>query len=64
MIQAQKKKTELSKYSDLENDHSRMCKVRTKIVPVIIGALGTTKKGLDKNLPGHQQPQGQRRSHH
>ena len=34
-----------------------MWKVRTKIVPVIIAALGTTKKGLDQNLqllPGHQ----------
>ena len=30
--------------------------VRTKIGPVTIGALGTTKKGLDQNLqllPGH-----------
>jgi hypothetical protein len=33
-----------------------MWKVRTKIVPVIIAALGTIKKGLDQNLqllPGH-----------
>jgi len=33
-----------------------MWKVRTKILPVIIGALGTIKKGLDQNLqllPGH-----------
>jgi hypothetical protein len=33
-----------------------MCKVRTKIVPVIIGAFGITKEGLDQNLqllPGH-----------
>jgi len=40
----------------VEIDVSRMWKVRTKIVPVIIGALGTIKKGLDKNLqvlPGH-----------
>ena len=32
-----------------------MWKVRTKIVPVVIGALGTIKKGLDQNcqlLPG------------
>ena len=28
-----------------------MWKVRTNIVPVIIGALGTIKKGLDQNLP-------------
>jgi hypothetical protein len=27
-----------------------MWKVRTNIVPVVIGALGTTKKGLDQNL--------------
>jgi hypothetical protein len=33
-----------------------MCKVRTKIVPVIIGALGTIKQELDQNLqllPAH-----------
>ena len=34
-----------------------MWKERTKFVPVLIGALGTIKKGLDQNLqlhPGHQ----------
>jgi len=33
-----------------------MWKVRTKIVPVIIGSLRAIKKGLDQNhqlLPGH-----------
>jgi hypothetical protein len=33
-----------------------MWKVRTKIVPVTIGAVGTIEKGLDRNLqllPGH-----------
>jgi len=36
------KETEkLSKYKDLENEVSRMWKGRTKIVPVIIEALGT-----------------------
>ena len=33
-----------------------MWKVRTKIVPIITGALGTIKKGSDQNLqslPGH-----------
>ena len=51
------KETEkLSKYKDLEIKVSRMWKVRTKILPVTIGALGTIKKGLDQNLhllPGH-----------
>jgi hypothetical protein len=34
-----------------------MWKVRTKTVPVITGALGTIKRGLDQNLqllPGHR----------
>jgi len=35
---------------DLEIEFSRMWKVRTKIVPVITGALGTIKNGLDQNL--------------
>jgi len=33
-----------------------MWKLRTKIVPVTIGAVGTAKNGLDQNLqllPGH-----------
>ena len=41
---------ELSKYKDQEIDFSRMWKVRTKIVPIIITALGTIKKALGKNL--------------
>ena len=34
----------LSKYKDLVIEVSRMWKVRTKIVPVIIGGLGTIRK--------------------
>jgi len=43
----------LSKYKDLEIKVSRMT---TKIVPIIIGALGTNQEGLNQNLqllPGH-----------
>jgi hypothetical protein len=43
-------------YKALEIQVNRMWKVRTKIVPVGIGALGTVKKGLDQSLkllPGH-----------
>jgi hypothetical protein len=46
-----------SKYKDMEFEGSRLWKVRTKILPVIIRALGTIKKGLDQNLqllPGHR----------
>jgi len=37
------------KYQDLEIAVNRMWKVRTKTVPVQIGALGTIKRGLDPN---------------
>jgi len=40
----------LSMYEDLEIELSRMWEVRTKIVPIIIGALVTIKKGLDQKL--------------
>jgi glutamyl-tRNA reductase len=45
------KETEkLSKYKDLEIEVSRMGKVRTKIVPIINGALDTITKELDQEL--------------
>ena len=52
------KETEkLSKLKDLEIKVNSMWKVKTKIVPVITGALGIIKKALDHNLqllPGHR----------
>lgn len=39
-----------NKYKDLEIKVSRKWTVRTKIVPVIAGSLGTFKKGIDQNL--------------
>jgi hypothetical protein len=46
-----RKETEkLSKYKDLEIKVSRKRTVRTKIVPIIIGALGAIKNGLDQTL--------------
>jgi hypothetical protein len=45
-----KETEQLNKCKDLEIEASRMWKVRTKIVPVAIGALGTMKMGLDQNL--------------
>jgi len=47
----------LSKHKDLEIKVSSIWKVLTKIVPVIIAALGTIKKGLDQDrqlLSGHR----------
>jgi hypothetical protein len=40
----------LIKYKDLGIGISRMCNLRTKLLPVITGALGTIMKGSDKKL--------------
>jgi hypothetical protein len=46
----------LSNYKDLKIQVNGIWKVRTKIVPVVIGALRKIKNGLNVNLqllPGH-----------
>ena len=45
----------ISKYKDLEIETTRMWPVQTEIIPVVIGALGLIKKGLEKHtakIPG------------
>jgi hypothetical protein len=39
----------LNKYKDLEIEFIRMWKIRTKIVPIMFGRLGTIKKGIYQN---------------
>jgi len=61
-----KETAKLNKCRNLEVEVSRIWTVRTKIVPVIIGALETIKKGLDQNLqtpPAQRQPFSYRRPH-
>jgi hypothetical protein len=60
---AQKKQKKLSKYKDVEVEVSRMWEVRTKIVPVVTGALGTIEKGLDQDFQLFQGHRSARRSH-
>ena len=46
----------LNKYKDLEIEVAKMQKMKTKIVPVIVGALGMIKKGTQKyvnEIPGN-----------
>ena len=38
----------LSKYKDLEIEIAKMWKMKTKTIPVVIGALGMIKKGTQK----------------
>ena len=39
-----------SKYKDLEAESTRMWGMRTETVPVIVGALGLIREGMDRNL--------------
>ena len=38
----------MSKNKDLGFEASKMWDMKTEIIPVVVGALGLTKKGLDK----------------
>ena len=46
----------LSKYQDLEIEIKRMWEMKSTTIPVVIGALGLMKKGLEKytdKIPGN-----------
>ena len=46
----------LSKYKDLEIEIAKMWKMKTKTIPVTVGALGMIKKGTQKcvnEIPGN-----------
>ena len=50
-----KKEAEISKYKDLITEIQRMSNVKTKVIPVIIGATGTILRSLRQylnNIPG------------
>ena len=45
-----------SKYKDLEIEVTKMWQVKTTTVPIVVGALGLIKRGLEKyasQIPGH-----------
>ena len=39
-----------SKYKDLELEVQRMWHMKTVVIPVVVGALGTVKKGMVERL--------------
>jgi hypothetical protein len=45
-----KKPQEILKYKNFTTEIQRMCNVKTKVIPVIIGATGTISKSLRKYL--------------
>ena len=59
LINVIKKETEkILKYKDLTTEIQRMWNVKTKVIPVIIGAAGTISKTFRKyvsNIPGNHE---------
>jgi len=39
-----------NRYQDLARELKRLWKVETKVIPIVVGALGTVTKSLEKNL--------------
>jgi len=50
MKSTEKKDTEkMDRYQDLARELKRLWKVETKVIPIVVGALGTVTKNLEKN---------------
>ena len=43
-----------SKHKDLELEIQRMWQMKTEVIPGLVGALGTVKKGIVENTRKHQ----------
>ena len=50
-----KEAEKILKYKDLTIEIQRMWKVKTRVIPVIIGATGTISKSFRSNIPGYHE---------
>ena len=46
----QKEAEKIEKYSDLKRELQKLWKVKAKVVPIVVGALGTVSKSLNGYL--------------
>jgi len=46
----EKEQEKMDRYQDLARELKRLWKVETKVIPIVVGALGTVAKGPEKNL--------------
>ena len=46
----EKEQEKMDRYQDLARELKRLRKVETKIIPIVVGTLGTVAKGLEKNF--------------
>ena len=46
----EKEQEKVDKYRDLAREIKRLWKVKARVIPFVIGALGTIPRGLDENL--------------
>jgi len=47
---AEKEQEKMDRYQDLAREQKWLWKVETKVIPLVVGALGTVTKGLEKNF--------------
>jgi len=62
-----KEAEKIKKYKDLTIEIQRMWNVKTKVIPVIIGATGTISKSFRKyvsNIPGNHEVKGTTENSH
>ena len=49
-VARKKEQEKMDGYQDLAKKLKRLWKVETKVIPMVVGAIGRVSKGLEKNL--------------
>ena len=48
-----KENEKMDKYLDLAREVKKLWNMKVKVIPIVVGALGTVPKGLEKGLENH-----------